>query len=94
MIQTISFHEFQAAFTDMGRESQFSYEAQKALFDYLEQYEDETGEQIELDVIALCCEYQEIEEDEEEYKQYVGDDAKREEFVVAFLPCGVLVREG
>ena len=40
MIQTISFHEFQAAFTDMGRESQFSYEAQKALFDYLEQYED------------------------------------------------------
>ena len=94
MIQTISFHKFQAAFTVMGRESQFSYEAQKALFEYLEQYEDETGEQIELDVIALCCEYQEIEEDEEEYKQYVGDDAEREEFVVAFLPCGVLVREG
>ena len=50
MIQTINFHRFQAAFTDIGRGSQFSYEAQKALFDYLEQYEDETWKNIIRDV--------------------------------------------
>ena len=94
MIQTISFHRFQAAFTDMGRESQFSYEAQKALFDYLERYEDETGEQIELDVIALCCEYQEIDCDDSEYANYIGDDAEREELLIAELRHSLLVREG
>jgi len=45
-------------------------------------------------VIALCCEYQEIDCDDSEYANYIGDDAELEEFVVAFLPCGVLVREG
>jgi len=29
------------------------------LFDYLEEYEESTGEEIELDVVALCCEYYE-----------------------------------
>ena len=30
-----------------------------ALFDHLENYEDETGEQIEFDVIGLCCDFTE-----------------------------------
>ena len=59
MISTISKHEFQDAFRKMGRKDQFSYEGQLALFEYLEQYEEDTGEQVELDVIALCCEYSE-----------------------------------
>lgn len=29
------------------------------MFDYLEQYEADTGEEIKLDVIALCCEFSE-----------------------------------
>jgi len=29
------------------------------LFEYLEQYEDGTGEKIELDLCALCCDYSE-----------------------------------
>lgn len=35
----------------------FDYDGAKILFDYLENWELETGEEIELDIIALCCEY-------------------------------------
>ena len=59
MYQTISIYDFENAFNKAGRKDQFSYEGKQKLFDYLEQYEDDTGERIELDVIALCCEYEE-----------------------------------
>ena len=59
MKTTVNFSQFCDAFNSMGRENQFSYEGKKALFDYLEQYEDDTGEEIELDIIALCCDYSE-----------------------------------
>lgn len=59
MKQTISFSQFTDAFRGMNRDNHFSYKGMRALFDYLEQYEDDTGEEIELDVIALCCEYSE-----------------------------------
>ena len=50
---------FADAFRRMGRENQFSREALEALFNYLEDYEQDTGEDLELDVIALCCEFTE-----------------------------------
>jgi len=59
MYQTLSIYDFENAFNKAGRKDQFSYKAQSMLFDYLEQYEDDTGEKVELDVIALCCEYEE-----------------------------------
>jgi len=34
----------------------FSYDGLNALFDFYEVLEDETGEQIEFDPIAICCE--------------------------------------
>ena len=94
MYQSISFHRFQDAFIHMGRGANFSYEGLRALFEHLEQLEADMGEEIELDVIALCCEYSEIKEDEEAYKEYVGDDAERDDLIIAQLPCSVLVREG
>ena len=39
----------------------FSYEGLKALYDYLENYEEETGQKIEFDPVALCCEYSEYD---------------------------------
>jgi len=54
----------------MGRGEQFSYEAKNALFDWLEQWEDETGEPVELDVIALCCEYSEMDDLDDYNSQY------------------------
>jgi predicted ArsR family transcriptional regulator len=59
MKTTVSQYDFERAFADADREDQFSYEGLKALFDYLEDYEEQTGEEIELDVIALCCDYSE-----------------------------------
>lgn len=56
---TVSLYDFERAFADAGRKDQFSYEGLKALFEYLEDYEEQTGEEIEMDVIALCCDYYE-----------------------------------
>ena len=61
MKTTINFSQFCDRFKDMGREEQFSYEGKKALFEYLEQYEEDTGEELELDIVALCCEFTEYE---------------------------------
>ena len=58
MKQTIGFYEFREAFRSL-RPDNFSYEGMQALFDYLEQLGEDTGEEIELDVIALCCDYSE-----------------------------------
>ena len=75
MFIEVNFSSFCDRFQAMGRADQFSYDDKMALFDYLEGIEEETGEKIELDVIALCCEYSEYdsleafqsERDAEEY---------------------------
>ena len=59
IVQTLTFCEFCDAFTKTGRNDQFSYAGKQALFDYLEEYSDSTGDPVELDVVALCCEYSE-----------------------------------
>jgi len=59
MKQTLNQESFVQAFEDMFRAKQFSRQGLVALFDYFEQYEQDTGEQLELDVIAICCEYSE-----------------------------------
>jgi hypothetical protein len=59
MKQTISKSYFRDAFHRAGRASQFSYEALGLIFDALENQEDDTGIEYELDVIAICCEFSE-----------------------------------
>jgi hypothetical protein len=73
MFQSITKSDFTSAFHRMNRGEQFSYKGLIALYDYLEQYEEDTGEQIELDVIAICCEYAEYESLEEFQEDY-GED--------------------
>jgi hypothetical protein len=58
MKQTIGLSQFQDAF-DAIRPNNFSYEGLEQLFNYFESYEQDTNEEIELDVIAICCEYSE-----------------------------------
>jgi len=60
MIKTINLNDFRNAFINYGRSKQFTYEGLETLFNYLEEYEDETGEQLELDVIGLCCDFSEL----------------------------------
>lgn len=59
MFTRINVYQFRDEFTLANRKDQFSYEGLGILFEYLEQVEDDTGEHIELDVIALCCDYNE-----------------------------------
>ncbi len=42
-----------------SRKDQFSYDAKRAIFDYLEEYEESTDTKVEFDPIAICCEYSE-----------------------------------
>lgn len=59
MKTTINQSEFIDAFRRYDRYDQFGYDALVSLFDYVEQLEDDCGEEMELDVIALCCDYSE-----------------------------------
>jgi len=57
MKQSINFSQFVDAFHAHARYDQFGYQALRVIFDYMEEYEDSTGEEVELDVIAICCDY-------------------------------------
>ena len=74
MKQTVNEYQFERAFKNMGRGEQFSYDGLKALYQYLVEYEEDTGEEVELDVIAICCdfsEYDNLKEFQAEYgKEY------------------------
>ena len=59
MFQTLNFTTFANAFRNSDRAEQFSYEALELIFDYFEEYESETGEQIKFDMIGICCEWAE-----------------------------------
>lgn len=64
MKQSVYLSDFRSAFHAHDRQNQFSYEGLGILFDYLEQYEQDVGEELELDVIALCCEFAESSADD------------------------------
>lgn len=55
----ITQYTFVDSFRACGRESQFSRTALYALFEYLERVEEDTDTELELDPIALCCEWAE-----------------------------------
>lgn len=57
MKQSVNFSAFTSEFHAHNRYEQFGYEALKIIFDYLEEVEESNGDEIELDVIAICCEY-------------------------------------
>lgn len=59
IVQTVNLYQFREAFIDVGRKDQFSSLGLWILYNYLENLSDDIGEPIELDVIALCCDYEE-----------------------------------
>ena len=73
MKQTVSLYEFTNAFHGTQYENNFTYEGLKALYTYLDELEEETGEELELDIVALCCEYTEYESLEEFRESYSSD---------------------
>ena len=71
MIETVS----EYTFTDVmaTKDNGFSYEGSKALYNYLNDYEQDTGTQIEFDPVALRCEYTEYKNFEEIKNDYDTD---------------------
>lgn len=60
IVQTLSKSSFIDAFKQSSRKDQFSYEALEAIFDYLEEYSDSTGEPVEFDIVGICCDWSEM----------------------------------
>ena len=61
--QTVTESDFRDAFQAI-RPDNFTYEGLGALYEYLEELSEDTGEDIELDVIAICCDFTEYSENE------------------------------
>ena len=96
IVQTVDLYQFREAFRRMNRQNQFGYEGLEVLFDYLDNLSDDIGEPIELDVIALCCEYYESSIDEliENYDIDVSDAAdefEKEDIVRDYLTENTVV---
>lgn len=58
MKTTVTRSDFHAAFNQV-RPDQFSRDARNALFDWLSEIEQDTGEEMELDVVSICCDWTE-----------------------------------
>lgn len=56
--QTINEYEFTQAFKEL-RPDNFSYAGLRSLYEFFEDLSEDAGEDIELDVIAICCDFTE-----------------------------------
>ncbi len=72
IVVTVSESMFIDNFHKAGRGDQFTRPALEALFEHLESVSDDTGEPLELDVIAICCDY--IEAHMSHWYCYAGID--------------------
>jgi hypothetical protein len=103
----ISEYSFMRAFKEC-RPDNFSYDGLKVLFEYLEEYEMDIGEELELDVIGLCCDFSEstfediaalynieidINENEDEQKQQVIDFLQSEGAYVGETLNSIIYRD-
>jgi hypothetical protein len=81
MKTTICFNEFKNWFIQY-RPNNFTNDGLIALFDMLLNYEDNTGEEIEFDGIALCCEYSEYDDIHEFWRDYDKEDYPNEQSIM------------
>tara|TARA_B100001113_G_C20703002_1_gene445983 strand:- start:127 stop:462 length:336 start_codon:yes stop_codon:yes gene_type:complete len=87
MKETVTVYRFRDAFKQSDTyKNNFSYEGLYALFEYFEQLEDDICEEIELDVVAICCDYTEydnLNDFNDDYKyQYTRDELEDETIVI------------
>ena len=78
MFIKITENMFIDAFHNKGRGNQFSHGALCALFNYMEETEDNCGQEVGLDVIALCCEFTEYADLHEYNQDYIKEGNKAE----------------
>ena len=83
MKTTINEYDFLTAFRDWqsgAYKDNFSYNGLRALFNYLEEYEDSTDTEIDLDIVALCCDYTEHKDIYEFLKEYPNTLIKTDKY--------------
>ena len=93
MKEYVNEHTFRDRFMRSDNyKNNFSYEGLHALFEYFEGYEDDTGEELEFDMVGICCDYTEydsIKDFNADYSNYEDGytlDDIREETVVIEIP--------
>ena len=70
MKQTVYLEDFRRSFQSI-RPNNFSHQGLIALYDYLIQSEDDMGEELDLDVIGICCDYTEYKNFQELKSNYL-----------------------
>ena len=83
MKNTLGFYEFSSWF-EQNRPNNFSREGLVSLFNYLEQYEEDTNTEIEFDPIALCCEYTEYDDLGEFHQNYGAETYPDEDAIMDY----------
>jgi len=79
MKQNVSEDTFISTFKqNQSYKNNFSYEGLRVLYNYLEQYENDIGEELEFDLISLCCDYNEYEDLKEFLNDYPSDIDKKD----------------
>jgi len=86
MKKTVNIYEFRNAFEEL-RPNNFSYEGLDVLWDYFKEYEESTDTEVELDVIAICCDYTEttIEDALKNYGLTSVEELEEETIVVGIF---------
>jgi hypothetical protein len=61
IVETVNESLFISRFEDYGRDKDFSRAGLQTLYEYLDEISEDCGEPLELDVIAICCDYSEYD---------------------------------
>lgn len=98
IIQTVNESDFVQAFDAYDRAENFSVNARRHMFEYFDNLSDETDTPMELDVVAICCEWSEYPTAVEAAKEYgwaddVDDDDDAERAAMAWLEYRTTVVE-
>ena len=72
MKTTVTRSQFHQAFESI-RPDDFSYAGLDALFDYFSELEEDIGEELEFDVIAICCDFCEFDSMDDVCELYSTD---------------------
>ena len=70
LIQTVSANDLYHLACKMNRGENFGYNGWRAIGDYLESLSDDLGEDVEIDIISICCEYSMAESADDAFYQY------------------------
>ena len=70
LIQTVCSSDLYDMACRMNRGNNFGYNGWRAIGDYLESLSDDLGEDVEIDIISICCDYSMAESADDAYMQY------------------------